>query len=96
MHSIDDNRQRLIASINPNNQEEAFGLIDDASGTPKVGNINLIEIKEFIANGTYIFNNIGFYTKDVMSVFVEAAKEAGAIVADLDDEISPDFSSPSL
>jgi hypothetical protein len=95
LHALGLNYQWLIAEINVENPNEAYGLIDLNNSEILVGKIDLSEILALRKNGVDIFNNVGFCSEYKLSVFQVVANEVGRIVA-FEEGFEDDFLDASL
>ena len=71
----------LVSELDPEDASIAFGLADLGFGTPEIGSFSLTELESFQGPfGLGIERDLYFEGKFSLSVYAEAARNAGRIV----------------
>ena len=71
----------LITEADPENPDVLFGLCDLGHGFPELGSVRLRELQSFKGRfGLGIERDLHFEAKGPLSLYADAAREAGAIV----------------
>jgi len=71
----------LITEADPENPDVLFGLCDLGHGFPELGSVRLSELQSFKGRfGLGIERDLHFEAKGPLSLYADAAREAGAIV----------------
>ncbi len=71
----------LVTELDPEDESIAFGLADLGFGTPEIGSFSLTELESFQGPfGLGIERDLYFEGKFSLSVYAEAARNAGRIV----------------
>ncbi len=71
----------LITELDPEDPDIAFGLCDLGHGFPELGSLRISELQSFKGRfGLGIERDLHFEAKGPLSLYADAAREAGAIV----------------